>query len=69
MRKQPLPVAYPERSFAAMRNQYQSGAIPHVDVFTRSRARDYPQNPTLTALIKRREAMDQYRRKFGTLPR
>jgi len=53
----PQRLPYPERTFA------------NVSVFRRTRAQDYTDRPTLAALIARREAQEQYRRKFGFIPR
>jgi hypothetical protein len=65
--QRPETMPYPERSFATMRN-YQQATAP--SLFQRSYADVYRnQNPTLDALIKRREAEEDYRRKFGNLPR
>jgi len=52
-----------------MRNYRQSGASPETPFYHRTYSGRYQQsNPTLDALVRRREAAEDYRRRFGGIP-
>lgn len=58
-----------ERAVGLISNYQQSGALPNVHFFKRTYGGHYKYNPTLDALITRREKNESYQRRFGDLPR
>lgn len=58
-----------ESALDLISNYQQSGALPNVHFFKRTYGGHYKYNPTLDALITRREKNESYQRRFGHLPR
>ena len=52
-----------------MRRMRQSGSSPETPFYPRTYSGRYQQvNPTLDALVRRREQREDYRRRFGGIP-
>ena len=65
--RKPQVTMTPDQSYQSSMNTYQAYNNARTrDIFVRSQADRYAYNPLLRDLIARREAAEDYKRKFGT---